>query len=196
MTSKKRTWKGRKVPKLQGNIGWENILAQHGADNQCLLREATPHDKRIASDTRLRKVYLAWKRRTPMPVAVTDYAMNRIRVEIQDWFDTQGEQWLESIELAMDEYFKQARQKMFEGIRIRLSFSDFWENKEELSKEKTSLKGATVYSDLSHLSADDVRGEGECAVELGQRDGRPNLARQILGPARRKAVGLKDEPKT
>ena len=98
--------------------------------------------------------------------------------------------------MAMDEYFKQARQKMFDGVSIRLSFSDFWENKDELSKEKTTLKDATLYSDLSELNADDVRGEGECAVELGQRDGRPNLSLRILDPARRIAVGLKDEPKT
>ena len=196
MTSKKRTWKGRKIPKLQGNKGWDNVLAQHSADNQSLLREATPRDKRIASDTRLRQVYLAWKRKTPMPVAVTDYGMNKVRVEIHDWFSKHGDQWLESIDMAMDEYFKQARQKMFDGVSIRLSFSDFWENKDELSKEKTTLKDATLYSDLSELNADDVRGEGECAVELGQRDGRPNLSLRIQDPARRIAVGLKDEPKT
>lgn len=196
MTSKKRTWKGRKIPKLQGNKGWGNVLAQHSADNQSLLREATPHDKRIASDTRLRLVYLAWKRKTPMPVAVTDYGMNKVRVEIHDWFSKHGDQWLQSIDMAMDEYFKQARQKMFDGVSIRLSFSDFWENKDELSKEKTILKDATLYSDLSELNADDVRGEGECAVELGQRDGRPNLSLRIQDPARRIAVGLKDEPKT
>lgn len=196
-----RYWRGNIVPPLSDkNLSMECILGRHGEGNRVLLEESRHKwERQFIRDVHLRRLFLMWKHRTPAMAARHRVSVDRVRVEMPVYRQRYGDEWLEVAEAAMDRYFEQVRFDLQAGLCVNVSFMEYWTSLPrwiEESRAEPPPGQVYLYSYADSISVDDIRGEGECAVELGQREGQPSWARQILDPARRKAVGLTDEPRT
>ena len=191
---KRRKWKGQVVPRLLTKDTFSTVLSWHVGERRELLLSASKFDQRMLADKRIRQVFFAWKEHSPLDMCATENQMYMFRIEFEQWYEQCGDAWFDELHALMNDYLAQSRAKIKQGEATRISFFDFWTNRFSMLVEKSAVGEVVLYADLSRLSADDIRGEGECAVELAQRLG--NATRRILDPARRIAVGLTDEPRT
>jgi len=145
----------------------------------------------MVRDPLLRKLYFAWKFRSPIVTVRTSGQLRMVTDFCVEMYATHNDEWVEVVSNAMDTYFDSMREMRTEGSPRWISFIEFvsdftyWEI---LSEEFEIHEAISLYpnSDLLY----DVRGEGECAIELAQRGGRPEFSRAITNPTRRKDVGL------
>jgi len=193
---RKKMWKGQVVPALRGDNGWPATLSQHAGWNLEQLKLANKFERVLARDNDIRKLFLLWRKHTTMYMAQSEYQLFRIRVEFKAWREEMGKDWLKTTDILIARYFSMAREEVFNCRPIRISFSGFWVSRWSLLESDDTSGCVVLYGTPSRLTADDVRGEGECAIEMAQREGCPIWSRQILDLDRRIAVGLIDEPKT
>lgn len=159
-------------------------------------REArTRYEKHMVRDPLLRKLYFAWKFRSPIVTVRTGDHLLLVTNFCVEMYATHNDEWVEVVSNALDTYFDSMREMRMEGNPRWISFIEFvsdfhyWEM---LSKEYEIHEPVTLYPSSDLLL--NVRGEGECAIELAQRAGRPEFAKAITNPTRRKDVGLPELP--
>jgi len=159
-------------------------------------REArTRYEKHMVRDPLLRKLYFAWKFRSPIVTVRNADQLLLVTNFCVEMYATHNDEWVEVVNDALDTYFDSMREMRIEGNPRWISFVEFisdfsyWEY---LSKTYEIHESVSVYppADLVY----EVRGEGECAIELAQRAGRPEFAKAITNPTRRKDVGLPELP--
>ena len=174
-----------------------NVVARRlGILKSSYSREArTRYEKHMVRDPLLRKLYFAWKFRSPIVTVRNASQLALVTSFCIELNDTHGDEWTQVVGDALDIYFDTMREMRIEGNPRWVSFVEFvtdftyWEY---LSKQFEIHEPVSVYRPTEMLRS--VRGEGECAVELGQREGRPEFARAITDPSRRKDVGLPELP--
>ncbi len=191
---KRRKWKGQVVPRLSTKDTFATVLSWHVGERRELLASASKFDQRMLADKRIRQVFFAWKEHSPLDMCTNENQMYLFRIEFEEWYAHWGGAWFTTLESLMQDYLSNARERVKRGYATRISFFDLWTKRWSMLLEKEPTGRVYLYTDLSRLTADDIRGEGECAVELAQRLG--GSSRQIRDPSRRKAVGLTDEPRT